>query len=183
MTFAVAQGVVTLSIVFVKTKAPVFGTLLAKRDYSTLNAVFFHALKRSTAIVGFMTTAFFLSILSLRLTGNHYAERFLEPLQVALVMGATLANCATQSFAIYLRANKEEPLLWPSVFTAVLSLPLNYFLILRFGTLGGCAGFFFLSVFVNGIWSLTFFVRRWRNLTEQTSSLTSASPVSQTPGI
>ncbi len=171
MTFAVAQSVVTLSIVVVKTKAPIFGTLLAKRDFRGLDTMFFHALKRSMAAVGLMAASFSVVVLALSLTGNHYAGRFIDPLQVAIVMGATLVNCATQSVSIYLRANKEEPLLLSSVLSAVVSLPVNYLLILRFGTLGACAGFFFVSVFINGIWSLVVFVRKRHGLMATTVAL------------
>jgi hypothetical protein len=160
MTFAVAQGIVTLSIVVVKTKAPIFGMLLAKRDFATLDSLFFHSLKRSMAVVALMASAFFLTVVALNVSGSHYAVRFLDSLQIAIVMCATLANCATQSVAVYLRANKEEPLLIPSVLSALVSLPLNYVLISRFGTLGGCAGFFFVSFFLNGIWSLSLFLKK-----------------------
>jgi len=79
-----------------------------------------------------------------------------------LLLGA-VGNLIVQSEAIYLRAHKEEPLLWQAVIVAVLTSAGAYFAAPRWGITGTCIVYFICTGVVGTVSATAIFRARRRS--------------------
>jgi hypothetical protein len=121
MSLTIATSLGTVAYAWVNTKAAPFGTLIARKDFSSLDRIFFRALFQSLFLLFF---AEFLFIFIVEVSKQFYPQfsaRLLPiPLLIALLL-ATLLNQVLNSEALYLRSHKREPLLRLSILVAAIT--------------------------------------------------------------
>jgi hypothetical protein len=131
---------------WIQTKGAPFGRLIASREFRALDELFFRAVRQSFAVVVAGECSFLLVVAVLRRLHHPLADRVLDPLPLALLAGTAILNQVIFSEALYLRAHKEEPFLWPSVFGALATAAASYFLGRCCGATGMMLGNFFLTL-------------------------------------
>jgi len=94
------------------------------------------------------------------------ASRMVSPQLFVLLLITAVSTLIVQSEAIYLRAHKEEPLLWQAIIVALLTSGGAYFAAPRWGISGTCV-VYFLCTGVIGVISATLIFRAKRRSREQ----------------
>jgi len=141
MTWSLASGIQSFAMAWLQPKAPVFGVLIANKQYASLDSMFFRTSIRVLAITAFGAIAVWSVVAALYAAGHPIAQRVLPPLSTAVFMAAILLMQITFCQSVYLRAHKREPLvLVSSVFG--LSVGLSVWLLgSRFGATGAAIGY------------------------------------------
>lgn len=124
MTMTALSAVQSFSMSWLGTKVPLYSQLIARKEYQTLDGIFFKTLKQMAGISGFLLIAFFLFMVLLRETGfsingSILADRFLGYMPMFLMMIPVFVQQFVNSFATYLRCHKKEPFLVISIVTGI----------------------------------------------------------------
>ena len=140
MSLSLANALQSVAISWISTKAAPFGALIARRNYSALDALFFRALRQSAGVFG--AGAFFVFAATVYLNWAHigFAQRLLGPASLGILLLATLTNVVVFGEALYLRAHKQEKFLLNSVLGALLTACSTYFLGKQYGAFGMVSG-------------------------------------------
>lgn len=173
MSLSIITAISLTAGAWINTKMSPFGVLIARRDWKALDDLFFPTMWRSIALFIAGSIAFWLTVWELRRIGHSLAQRLLEPLPLAFLIGATLAAHATGALSAYLRAHKREPFLYLSVAMAFLMATSTYFLGKYFGALGMSIGYFVISTatFVLATWIFVRSRQLWHGVeTERSAS-------------
>jgi len=121
MSLTITGALSSMAMAWIATKSAPFGSLVAQRQYRDLDRVFFRSLWQSLALILLAGTAVWLCVYYLSLIHHPLAQRILEPLPFACLIGAAVVNHVVFGEAVYLRAHKQEPLLLLSVAGAFLT--------------------------------------------------------------
>jgi hypothetical protein len=144
LSLAVMGAVGAVSIAWMTTKAAVFGTLIAQKEFARLDRLFFPCLWQSWTLVTIGSAAVWGLEEALRIAHVPLSSRFLPPLPLGLLVGVTIISHGIFAEAIYLRAHKQEPFLVNSVVTAAL-MALSILLLSRpYGATGMLLGYFLI---------------------------------------
>jgi hypothetical protein len=163
MSLNISNALASVAIAWINTKAAPFGSLIARRDFGTLDTVFFRSMLQSTSISILGSAAVWTGSLLLAWRHLPFAQRILPPLPFALLLLSMNINQVVSSMAIYLRAHKQEKFLLNSVLGAVCIAVSTFFLGRAFGALGMAAGQFGVAVCVGlGLGTYTF--AKWRRV-------------------
>lgn len=160
LSAAVVGSVAAVAMAWMTTKSATFGTLLSRRDYGTLDRLFFPALWQSWGLCVLGGTAVWLMVFGFHALHWQIAQRFLPLTPLALLIGAAVLNHAVFAEAIYLRAHKREPFLVQSLVVAACVAAVCLLLGRPFGATGMMAGYF--VVCTGGLVSATLIFRRLR---------------------
>lgn len=120
MTWSVVGFMATIPGAWIVPKAPYFGMLIARKDYSELDRVFNKLMKVfavNTVILAVLIWCFvyLLNILKLPI-----ANRLIAPMPTAIFLLAQVMIMLSVPLSVYLRAHKKEPLLFVSILTGIL---------------------------------------------------------------
>lgn len=125
-----------VGVAWMSTKAPQFGVYVAKGEFEALDGLFFKTLKQALSVLFFISLALLLAIVVLNRTGSPYRLRIVTPVTFLFLLGRMIVDCTAYFLSVYLRAHKQEPLLWVSVLIAILVGGSTYI----FGRFWGSAG-------------------------------------------
>lgn len=120
MSISVANALMGIPIAWMNTKSPGFGSLVAKRDYFNLDRVFILTLSRSLAVMVIVGGGLCAINYIIHAELMRFSYRILDPLPFSLLVLATIFTYITYAQGAYLRAHKEEPFMWISLFSAAL---------------------------------------------------------------
>lgn len=120
MSISIANALMGIAIAWMNTKAPGFGALVAKKDYSNLDRVFVLTLSRSLAVMVIIGGGLCVMNYIAHAELIQFANRILDPLPFLLLILATILAYVTYGQATYLRAHKEEPFMLISLISAAL---------------------------------------------------------------
>jgi len=121
MTWAFIAALTGLASSWIAPKAPIFGILIAQRNFYELDKIFW----RLTAVVTSVTTAgallIWVLVYSVGKLDHPFSQRMLSPTTTAYFLIATIILAAGLPMATYLRAHKKEPLLMLSIINGVIT--------------------------------------------------------------
>ncbi len=164
MTWTLVLHLTAISWAWVSTKVPRFGVLIEKRDYPTLDRLFFVTTAVTTVLMTAGGFALWWLVLILDRVGHPLAERVLGPTPTALLVAGAVLMHVTRCQSSYMRAHKEEP---GFVFAVVSYTAIGFLVWLlgsRYGPMGAVLAFTLVQVvFVVG-WTLIWQRnrRRWQ---------------------
>lgn len=115
---------------WLNTKMQPFGTLIAQRRWKDLDHLFFPTLWRSWGLAALAGAALWLAVAFVHHQGHPLAHRLLRPLPMGLLVAASIISQGVGAEGLYLRAHKQEPLVWLSLTVAGL-IGLGDFLVAR----------------------------------------------------
>ena len=157
MSLSVAGALNTLSMVWITTKIPTFGQLIALKKFNELDTIFQRAFKQAFLISVIGGICLLSCQLVLRMYHIPIAFRLLDPFSFGLLLGVSVINVIIFSEATYLRAHKEEPFLLNSVVGAILITLMCFLIGPSYGAIGMAAGYFILTATVSLIWATYIF--------------------------
>ena len=162
MTMAITNGLLVATTAWLNSQAPLYGRLIAQRQYAELNREFARAVASSFVVV--VTAALAVIGVVALLAGRQHpvSARVLPPLPFALLMTSTVVNHLTFALAVYLRAHRKEPLLVPSVGGAILTA-LTVYITARSGNLVWVTGSYLALTAFGGVVTLIIFLSRSRS--------------------
>ena len=163
MSLNIANALASVAIAWINTKAAPFGAMIARREYTALDGLFFRSAAQTMLLcVGGSAMVWTASVLLLR-HGVGFAHRLLPPLPFALLLATMCLNQAVASMAMYLRAHKQEKFLLNSVLGGLLVAFSTLTIGRRFGPVGMTAGHLSVTLLVGiGMGAYTFV--RYRRL-------------------
>ena len=122
LALAIFNGVQTLGMSWMNSRAPEFGELIAQNDRFKLNELFKGLFKKSTVIVAIGVGLVILGANVLNQLDINIAKRIPTEAVLACFGVATVFNGMIFSMALYMRCHKEEPMLVSSVVGGILIL-------------------------------------------------------------
>ena len=163
LSLSIMLAVLAVGGAWINTKGPRFGTLIARRDFQQLDALFHRALRQSFGVVFLGGLLLWIAVLVLNLAGHRLSERILAPAPFALLVIALLAYHVFDCEAIYLHAHKQDPFLPISLVAAPILGVSTYFLGRFYGAAGIIAGWAILVPLVYLGWGTWIFTRKRRD--------------------
>ena len=137
--------------------------MIARKQFDRLDDIFFRSLYQTTALALLGAATVWTAVVVM----NHYhiafAHRILPPLPFALMLLSMVVGQIINSWALYLRAHKQEKFLFNSVLGAICLTLSTYFLGRRFGALGMTIGQLGIAVFI-GLTTGYYTFSKWRRL-------------------
>jgi len=140
LSLSIMLAVTAVGGAWVSTKGPRFGTLIARRDFQQLDALFHRALRQSFGVVFLGGLLAWVAVLALKLAGHRLSERILAPAPFAFLVIVLLANHVFDCEAIYLHAHKQDPFIPISLVAGPILGVSTYFLGRFYGAAGIIAG-------------------------------------------
>ena len=163
MSLSIAGALTSVAIAWVNTKAAPFGSMVARKDWVQLDAIFFHALRQSVFVCVVGSLVVWLGAIYLHAAGLRLAQRMLDPLPLGILLLATIINVIVFAESLYLRAHKEEKFLSGSIMGAVLTGSSTYWFGKRYGAMGMVSGYLVMGIFV-GLGYNTYVFFKYRKL-------------------
>jgi len=159
MSLSISSALLTIAVSWINTKASPFGAMIARKEYSQLDDVFFRAVKQGlvVCIAGILTVWF--ADVYLNWAHVPLAHRVLDPVTFAMVLMIAPLNVIVFAQATYLRAHKQEKFLLNSVLGAVLIGLSTYFLGKNFGAFGVALGTLAIGLFIGLPWATYIFFK------------------------
>ena len=145
MSLTVMSALSTVSMAWMNTKSSPFGALIARRQFTELDGLFFRTLKQSLLLITAACAAVFFGLLECRQHYPRLASRVLPPWAFGLLLLTAIVNQVIFSEAIYLRAHKAEPFLMAGVCAAAVEGCSTYVLGRFVGVEAVTVGFFFVT--------------------------------------
>jgi hypothetical protein len=158
LTLAVVNGLQAVALSSAQTKIPRFGGLVAKKDFRTLDQLFYRVVCLSLLVYGCCALPLWALIFALNAGGHPLAGRILSPWPAGLFLLSSLFVQLTCYMTYYFRAHRQEPILFLSVTSSVAMGILVWLLGSRFGPAG--AGACYLVVYTaSAAWEFVIWVR------------------------
>lgn len=120
MSLSIVNALKSVSMSWINTKAAPFGNLIARKQFSTLDRVFFRALIQSLAVCLAGASIIYSGSVYLNWKQVTFCHRLLRPNLLGLLLIGALIDTTVFSEALYLRAHKHEKFLHISILTALL---------------------------------------------------------------
>jgi hypothetical protein len=146
MTLSVASTLLALSSIWVSTKAPAFGVLIARRDHEALDRLFMSSTKQAMTVGALGVLLIWAATYGLNAIHHPLAHRLLPPLPVGLFLCSMLLAGLGGAMATYLRAHRREPFLIPSILAGLTMGASTVILGRKYGADGAAIGYFILNV-------------------------------------
>ncbi len=163
MTLAIINGIAAIGMAWVGTKAPRFGKLIAQGRTAELKALFRQSLQQSYAAVIGAGAGGFLTIQLLGSAFPRFAQRLLPPAGFLLLLAWALVNHLVSCQAVFLRAFKEEPFLFPTIVGSLFVGIADFALGIPYGGMGIAAGYLAGAVLLLPL-PFSIWWRRWQAL-------------------
>jgi O-antigen/teichoic acid export membrane protein len=141
MTWSIVTSVQALALIWVQTKVPRFGMLIAKKQYEDLDRFWLRSSLVSLLVLCAGAGSSFVLVYTLNVLRIPLAERLLPPLPMGFFLLAAVFMQVSQCQSAYLRAHKQEPIMVLSVTSSLLIGLAVWELGRRFGPNGAAVGF------------------------------------------
>jgi hypothetical protein len=115
MTLQIVNAIQSIALVWVYTKVPRFGILVAERNYDELDRSWLHASIISVAVAAVGGAAVGIAVTTLNVWRLSIGSRLLPSVPMGLLLMAMVLMQVAQCLSVYLRAHKREPLVFLSV--------------------------------------------------------------------
>jgi O-antigen/teichoic acid export membrane protein len=159
MSLNVANALSSVAIAWINTKAAPIGMMIARKEYSKLDHLFFLALKQSFAVCAVGGLLVWLGVIYLNWAHFSFAQRLLDPISLGILLLTTLLNVIVFAEALYLRAHKQEKFLLNSMLGAILVGSSTYFLGRNYGAFGIVTGSLVIGIAIGLPWSTYTFIK------------------------
>lgn len=162
MSLTIVTALGTVAYAWINTKASPFGAMIARRDFATLDRVFFRTLFQSGALLLAGEAIVLCGLIAVERRLPQLVQRMLPLPTLAVLMLAIFLNHLLYSEALYLRAHKREPFLVLSAAVALLCCTSTLVAGRWWGATGVTVGYFLCGGVVNLAGGTYIFVRARR---------------------
>lgn len=162
LTVAIVTGISTLSVVPSMVSSQKIASLVEQKNIGMLDNLILRLLALSFAIHIFSLLILIALFYSLEEFFPFILEKVLDPKSFLLFFFAMMFSLISTPLSIFMRAHKEEPLMWLSIFTGVFICFGSYFGMYLYGAIGAALTFFMVTFLSFPILILIFFKFRSR---------------------
>jgi O-antigen/teichoic acid export membrane protein len=148
MALSLAGALSSVAVSWINTKAAPFGAMIARKEFSQLDHLFFKALWQSFSVCAAGALLVWFAVIYLNWARLPFAHRVLDPISLGILLVTTVLNTIINAEALYLRAHKQEKFLLNSVLGALLVAPSTYFLGRSYGAFGVVTGSLAIGIFM-----------------------------------
>ena len=145
MTLSAVNAVQGVCLMWLNTRSPEFGKLIALKNWQGLDASFNQILKQAMIVSVVLATVAVVVVAGLQ-SYTTIGTRFLPVLQVIIFLVAVCGNVVIIGWAIYMRAHKQEPMLLLSIISALLVGTSTFLLGIKFSSMGMAVGYCFITL-------------------------------------
>jgi hypothetical protein len=146
ITLAAINAIQGVCLIWPISKMPEFGKFINQKKWDDLDALFRKTIKQSLEICLLLLILFLIAILILK---NYLiiGRRFLPTSEIVIFSLSIFCQIFISSWAIYMRAHKQEPMMFLSIIGALLiagsTVALGYF----FSSFGIIVGYLLINIF------------------------------------
>lgn len=162
MTLSAVNAVQGVCIMWLQTRSPEFGKLIAQKKWQELDTLFNQILKQAI-VVSVVLSAIAIIVVAGLQTFTAIGVRFLPVQQVVIFLIAVCGQVIISGMAIYMRAHKQEPLLVLSMIGSILIGTSTLFLGIKFSSMGMARGYSLITL-VYGIPSTYWLWQKFRRI-------------------
>lgn len=123
-TLALFNGVTTVAMIWVGVYVPSFAGMVARAEFAPLWRLFKSTAGRALLMCALGCVAIIALLMILDRYEPDLRQRFLPPDHLPWLLPAVLVNQVVFSIAALLRCEKKEPMLWPSIVAAAVTIAL-----------------------------------------------------------
>jgi O-antigen/teichoic acid export membrane protein len=152
MTWTLVLAVQSIGVMWIYPKVPGFGMLIAGKDYTTLDRLWYRTSFVSLVVVSLGVGVIWFAIYVMNTLDIEIAARLLPPLPTGILSLAVISLQIMNCYGMYLRAHKKEPFVFVGIVGNLLIGLLVWILGRQFGPLGAAAGFFGVAVCIIVPW-------------------------------
>jgi len=163
MSLSLTNALISIAISWINTKAAPFGAMIARKEYASLDHLFFRAVRQSFTVCVVGALIVWLGVFYMNWDHIALAHRVLDPLSLGILLATAPLNVIVFAEATYLRAHKQEKFLLNSVLGAILIGSSTYFLGRSYGALGVVAGSLLVCLLM-GLPLSTFIFLKYRRI-------------------
>jgi hypothetical protein len=109
MSLTVMYALISATIAWVGTRVPIFGQLIARRDWAALDRIFGRVFFTSTLLSVAGAAFGFTVLVALRAGGYKLGTSMLPPLPLGLLLANAVVQHIVHALAAYVRAHKRDP--------------------------------------------------------------------------
>jgi hypothetical protein len=120
MTMTLFNSLLAVSLTWALRRAPMFGILIARREYQKLDVLYRHTLLMTLGLAVLGSAVIYGVLVGLRRIHHPLGNRFLEPGTAGVMLIATVITIGVGVMATYLRAHKREPFMVPSLLNGLV---------------------------------------------------------------
>ncbi len=161
MTWQILTSLQAACMSWVKARTAQFGMLVAKRDFTELDRIFFRLVIISGTILALGSAALLALVYALNYAQSPFAGRLLAPLPTALLALAIFILLIPESQWTYIHAHKKSPHLALTMFGSCLSGLLIWKLGYDYGSLGVSIAYLLMTgLYYFPLWSWVWWVCR-----------------------
>ena len=167
MTMQIFGAIGQIAVVWVSTRAPEFGVLIAKGQKQELDKIFFSKLLQSFIVLAVVIFGCTFLYLILNYLNSPYLLRIVSWPLLAIFVLTAFANNAVIAESIYLRAHKEEPFMALSLANGLITLVLAVLLVPIFDSAGAVIAYSVGVIFIGFLGGTYIFFRKrmeWKGL-------------------
>ena len=145
MTLSAVNAVQGVCLMWLNTRSPEFGKLIALKNWQGLDVLFKQILKQAMIISVVLSTVAIVVVAGLQALTT-VGSRFLPLLQVVIFFIAVYGNIVINGWATYMRAHKQEPMLLLSIIAALLVGTSTLFLGMKYSSMGIAVGYCLITI-------------------------------------
>jgi hypothetical protein len=109
LSLAITAMLTNTSFAWISMRMPLFGHLIARRDWVQLDAGFRRVFLQSTALVAAGAVVVWCAAAWLQWYGFPYGNRYLPPLPMALLLASAVITHVVMAISGYVRAHRRDP--------------------------------------------------------------------------
>jgi O-antigen/teichoic acid export membrane protein len=148
MSLQLIFGLNGLAIIWITTKLPHFGNLVAKKEFDTLGLEFEKAFNQSLLFISSLIILTFISYLWVYGNFDYIKNRVIEPKYFIFLLFVCLLNHIIFSKAAFLRVFKKEPFMFMSLASGALTFLIAILTIPQLGVIGVLISYLTSSLFI-----------------------------------
>ena len=172
MTLTAISAISQLSSSWLSTKIPLYSSLIARKEYTTLDSIFTKTMVQMVLVSLVLLLMLIgglelLRIIGFKLSGTLLSDRFISGLPLILLVIPAFAGQFVGSWATYCRCHKKEPFLWQSVTMGILTMSSTLIFGKMYGVYGVTLGYCLLTVCVSLPWSYFIYKNKKREWHEE----------------
>lgn len=145
MTLSAVNAVQGVCIMWLQTRSPEFGKLIALKNWQGLDVSFNQILKQAMIVSVVLATVAVIVVAGLQ-SYTTIGARFLPVQQFMIFFVAVCGNVVISGWAIYMRAHKQEPMLLISIIGALLIGTSTFLLGIKYSSIGMAAGYCLITL-------------------------------------
>jgi len=161
MSLQIIMAMNGVAMVWITTKVPLFGQLIAKKQFGQLNALFKSSLIQSSIFLLISVSCVLAGVYGLNYISSQYAIRLLPVTLFSILCVVCLINHIVFAEASYLRAFKKEPFMILSVLGGIATSGLAFLWIPNLGLEGAVYAYSLPAAFIGLIGgTIIFFLKK-----------------------